>query len=195
MCNNALLWYSGSAKLTGLALVCAFVPVVWLLGILPLIGFGIDPLSILVPFLIFSIGVSHAVQMTNAWKMEVVAGSDGVNAAKSAFSNLFVPGAMALLANAVGFMVMIYIAIDIVRELAVTASLGVAVMIVTNKMLLTILLSYLKLTPAETEKLRKQGGEDRGEWLWKRIQGLAAPRAAMVVLLVKAVLLTGDDIK
>ena len=150
MCNNALLWYSGSAKLTGLALVCAFVPVVWLLGILPLIGFGIDPLSILVPFLIFSIGVSHAVQMTNAWKMEVVAGSDGFNAAKSAFSNLFVPGAMALLANAVGFMVMIYIAIDIVRELAVTASLGVAVMIVTNKMLLTILLSYMKLTPTET---------------------------------------------
>lgn len=190
-----LLWYSGSAKLTGLALICAFVPVVWLLGILPLIGFGIDPLSILVPFLIFSIGVSHAVQMTNAWKLEVVAGSDGFTAAKNSFSNLFVPGAMALLANAVGFMVMIYIAIDIVRELAVTASLGVAVMIVTNKMLLTILLSYLKLSPAETEKLRKQGGEDRGEWLWKRIQVFAQPKAAIVVLSVTAVLLAGAAIK
>ena len=190
-----LLWYSGSAKLTGLALVCAFVPVVWLLGILPLIGFGIDPLSILVPFLIFSIGVSHAVQMTNAWKMEVVAGSDGFTAAKSAFSNLFVPGAMALLANAVGFMVMVYIAIDIVRELAITASLGVAVMIVTNKMLLTILLSYLKLTPAETEKLRKQGGENRGDWLWKRIQVFATPKVAIVVLAVTAVLMAGAAIK
>ena len=190
-----LLWYSGSAKLTGLALVCAFVPVVWLLGILPLIGFGIDPLSILVPFLIFSIGVSHAVQMTNAWKMEVVAGSDGFNAAKSAFSNLFVPGAMALLANAVGFMVMVYIAIDIVRELAITASLGVAVMIVTNKMLLTILLSYLKLTPAETEKLRQQGGENRGDWLWKRIQVFATPKVAIVVLVVTAVLMAGAAIK
>jgi predicted RND superfamily exporter protein len=190
-----LLWYSGSAKLTGLALICAFVPVVWLLGILPLIGFGIDPLSILVPFLIFSIGVSHAVQMTNAWKLEVVAGADGFTAAKNSFSSLFVPGAMALLANAVGFMVMIYIAIDIVRELAVTASLGVAVMIVTNKMLLTILLSYLNLTPAETEKLRKQGGEDRGEWLWKRIQVFATPKAAIVVLSVTAVLLAGAAIK
>lgn len=190
-----LLWYSGSAKLTGLALICAFVPVVWLLGLLPLIGFGIDPLSILVPFLIFSIGVSHAVQMTNAWKLEVVSGADGFTAAKNSFSNLFVPGAMALLANAVGFMVMIYIAIDIVRELAVTASLGVAVMIVTNKMLLTILLSYLNLSPAETEKLRKQGGEDRGEWLWKRIQVFARPKAAIVVLSVTAVLLAGAAIK
>ena len=34
------------------------LPVVWLLGMLPLIGYGIDPMSILVPFLIFSIGVS-----------------------------------------------------------------------------------------------------------------------------------------
>lgn len=190
-----LLWYSGSAKLTGLALVCAIVPVIWLLGLLPLIGFGIDPLSILVPFLIFSIGVSHAVQMTNAWKLEVVAGNDAFNAARNSFSKLFVPGAMALLANAVGFMVMIYIAIDIVRELAVTASLGVAVMIVTNKMLLTILLSYLKLTPAQTEKLKSQGGEARGEWLWKRIQVFARPKAALAVLVATAVLMGAAAIK
>ncbi len=48
-----LFFYSGSLRLTVLALVCALMPVIWLLGILPLIGFGIDPLSILVPFLIF----------------------------------------------------------------------------------------------------------------------------------------------
>ena len=190
-----LLWYSGSLKLTALALLCAFVPVVWLLGLLPLIGFGIDPLSILVPFLIFSIGVSHAVQMTNAWKLEVVAGADALTAAKTAFAKLFVPGAMALLANAVGFMVMVYIAIDIVRELAITASLGVAVMIITNKMLLTILLSYLKLTPAEAGRLRRQGGENRGEWLWTRIQIFARPKPALVVLAATAVLLGAAAIK
>ena len=50
------------------------MPVLWLLGTLPLLGFGIDPLSILVPFLIFSIGVSHAVQMTKTWEREVVVG-------------------------------------------------------------------------------------------------------------------------
>ena len=48
------------------------------LGTLPLLGFGIDPLSILVPFLIFSIGVSHAVQMTKTWEREVVAGAGRV---------------------------------------------------------------------------------------------------------------------
>ena len=186
-----LLWYSGSAKITGLALLCATVPVVWLLGILPLIGFGIDPLSILVPFLIFSIGVSHAVQMTNAWKLEVVDGHTSLEAARAAFAKLFVPGAMALLANAVGFMVIVFIAIDIVRELAITASLGVAVMIITNKMLLTILLSYLKLSPKETAKLQSQGGDDRGDWMWSRIMVFATPKAAVVVLIVSGLLMAG----
>ncbi|MDZ4297141.1 MAG: MMPL family transporter, partial [Moraxellaceae bacterium] len=175
-----LLFYSGSLKLTVLALACAMVPVVWLLGILPIIGYGIDPMSILVPFLTFSIGVSHAVQMTNAWKLEVVQGFDSEQSARNAFSALFVPGAMALLSNAVGFLVMIYIAIDIVRELAITTSIGVAVMLVTNKMLLTILLTYVRLTPKELDSLKAQGGSERGEWLWSRLRVFARPKVAVV---------------
>src|SRR3569833_1058105 len=67
--------YSRSVKLTLVALTVALLPVLWLLGVLPLIGAGIDPMSILVPFLLFSIGVSHAVQMTSAWRQEVLAGA------------------------------------------------------------------------------------------------------------------------
>jgi len=182
-----LYWYSGSAKLSAVALICAMVPVVWLLGLLPLLGFGIDPLSILVPFLIFSIGVSHAVQMTNAWRIEVVSGVDGRAAAHNAFLKLFMPGAMALLANALGFIVILYIQIDIVRELAITASLGVALMIVTNKMLLTILLSWMSLSPAE---IRRAGGKKRGgDRLWMSLKGFAKPRLAVRVLLAAALLL------
>lgn len=183
-----LYWYSGSAKLSAIALVCALIPVIWLLGLLPLIGFGIDPLSILVPFLIFSIGVSHAVQMTNAWQLEIVNGADGLTAAHAAFLKLFMPGAMALLANALGFIVIFYIEINIVRELAITASLGVALMIVTNKMFLTILLSWLKLSPEEVLRAsRKKRGADR---LWLALKRLAEPRNAPRVLLAATLLLT-----
>ena len=182
-----LYLYNGSARLTVLALVCALVPVVWLLGLLPQLGYGIDPMSILVPFLIFSIGVSHAVQMTNAWKLEVQAGADGLAAARIAFRRLFVPGAMALLANALGFMVIIYIQIDIVRELAITASLGVALMIITNKMLLTILLSWTRL---EAGDVSPAGAVSRGDWLWRRLKTMAAPRRALLVLAAATVLVS-----
>ena len=182
-----LYFYSGSRKLTLLALVCALLPVVWLLGLLPLIGYGIDPMSILVPFLIFSIGVSHAVQMTNVWKHETVLGAVSLQASRNAFNKLLLPGSVALLTNALGFLVIMHIKIDVVRELGITASLGVLLMIITNKMVLPILLSTTRLNP--TDLKRAQAGESRFDFLWKRLAHFAQPRPAMAVLLVSAVLL------
>jgi len=141
-----MVWFVKDVRLTLVALVVAMLPVLWLLGTLPLLHFGIDPLSILVPFLIFSIGVSHAVQMTKTWEREVVAGSSNLEAAQRAFAKLFIPGTLALLTNVLGFAVIMLIPIDIVRELGITASLGVGWMILTNKALLPILLSYLRLS-------------------------------------------------
>jgi predicted RND superfamily exporter protein len=182
-----LYWYSGSLVLTSLALICAIVPVIWLLGLLPVFGLGLDPMSILVPFLIFSIAVSHAVQMTNAWKLETLHGADGVTASTHSFEKLFIPGATALLANAFGFMVIAFVDIEIVRELAYTATIGVTVMIITNKVLLPILMSYYKFSPAEAKKL--SGKETAGDWLWEKLGPLASRKVAWVAILIGAVLL------
>jgi uncharacterized protein len=180
-----LYLYKGSLALTALALVCALMPVVWLLGLLPILGYGIDPMSILVPFLIFSIGVSHAVQMTNVWQQETEQGHDGRTAALNAFLKLFIPGSVALITNALGFLVIMHIKIDVVRELGITASLGVALMILTNKFLLPVLLSYLPVPPRPA-----QPAVSRFDRLWRAISAFAEPRVALVTLLV-AVLLLG----
>jgi predicted RND superfamily exporter protein len=182
-----LYFYSNSLKLTLLALVCALLPVVWLLGLLPVLGYGIDPMSILVPFLIFSIGVSHAVQMTNVWKHEALLGHDGLTASRNAFMKLFVPGTVALLTNALGFLVIMHIKIDIVRELGITASLGVLLMIITNKLALPILLSYVSL--GERAATRAAANASRFDFVWKRLARCAEPRTAAVVIVVSALLL------
>ncbi|NML16698.1 MMPL family transporter [Azohydromonas sp. G-1-1-14] len=186
----ALLWtYARSVKLTLLALAVALLPVVWLLGLLPLMGYGIDPMSVLVPFLIFSIGVSHAVQMTNAWKQEVLAGRPPEFAAQAAFRKLAIPGTVALLTNALGFMVIMLIDIPIVHELGVTACLGVLLMIVTNKVMLPVILSHLRLEPAA---LRQGQPLDHGaprHGLWWAVSALSQPRAALLTLLAALLLL------
>ncbi len=183
-----LLWlYTRSVRLTLLALVVALLPVVWLLGILPLIGYGIDPMSILVPFLIFSIGVSHAVQMTNAWKQDVIDGQSPVHASQIAFRNLAVPGTVALLTNALGFMVIMLIDIPIVHELGVTACLGVLLMIVTNKMILPIILSHLKLEPRALGRPGLDaGGRNR---LWWAVSAFATRKIALATFAVWLALL------
>jgi hypothetical protein len=173
-----LLVYTRSLKLTVLALVVALLPVIWLLGILPLIGYGIDPMSILVPFLIFSIGVSHAVQMTNAWKQDVLAGVAPEQAAQNAFRNLAIPGTVALVTNALGFMVIMLISIPIVHELGVTACIGVLLMIATNKMFLPMALSHLTLesSPGSREQAAARNP------LWWRISAFAEPRTALITI-------------
>ncbi|HEX4944646.1 MAG TPA: MMPL family transporter [Usitatibacteraceae bacterium] len=185
-----MLWFVKDVKLTGVALVVAMMPVLWLLGTLPILGYGIDPLSILVPFLIFSIGVSHAVQMSKTWEREVVAGTDSLTAAKRAFARLFIPGTFALLTNVLGFAVIMMIPIDIVRELGITASLGVAWMIITNKMLLPILLSYLQM--AKTAATKEAYQESRVERVWKAASGCVEKgRAAAIIAIALVILVAG----
>ncbi len=173
-----LFVYTRSLKLTIVALIVALLPVVWLLGILPLIGYGIDPMSILVPFLIFSIGVSHAVQMTNAWKQHVLAGESSEEASRRAFRNLAIPGTVALVTNALGFMVIMLIAIPIVHELGVTACIGVLLMIMTNKMILPIVLSHLTLESG-SNSARPAGSRNP---LWWAVSKFAEPRLALITI-------------
>jgi predicted RND superfamily exporter protein len=182
-----MLWFVKDVKLTLVAIAVAMMPVLWLLGTLPLLGFGIDPLSILVPFLIFSIGVSHAVQMTKSWEREVVSGADSLTAARRAFAKLFIPGTLALLTNVLGFAVIMLIPIDIVRELGITASLGVGWMIVTNKMLLPILLSYLHMSRHALAGEAWQ--ESRADRFWRTAARGVEPRRAGVIVAVAAVVL------
>ncbi|MEK9907433.1 MAG: RND family transporter, partial [Gammaproteobacteria bacterium] len=135
-------FYVRSGIITTYVLLSAVVPVIWLLGIMPIVELGLDPLSILVPFLIFAIAVSHAVQMTNAWKLEMAHTNDSTLSAAKSFEKLFLPGSIALIANAIGFMVIAFVDITVVREMAFVATLGVSLMIISNKILLPILLSY-----------------------------------------------------
>jgi len=185
-----MFWFVKDVKLTLVAIVVAMLPVLWLLGTLPLLGLGIDPLSILVPFLIFSIGVSHAVQMTKTWEREVVSGVDGLTAAKRSFARLFIPGTLALLTNVLGFAVIMLIPIDIVRELGMTASLGVAWMIVTNKMLLPISLSYLSMSRGSVQREAFQEGRVHRFWR-AAAHGVQRGRATLIVAVSALILALG----
>jgi len=61
----AVFWYCHSWRFTALTIGCSLVSLVWQFGTLRLLGYGLDPLGVLVPFLVFAIGVSHGVQQIN----------------------------------------------------------------------------------------------------------------------------------
>ena len=137
-----LYLFTRCLRSTLLVLVATLIGVVWLIGLLPLLGFELNPYSILVPFLIFAIGVSHGAQKMNGIMQDIGRGTHKLVAARYTFRRLFVAGATALLADAVGFAVLTMVDIPVIRELALIAILGVGILIFTNLALLPILLSY-----------------------------------------------------
>ena len=136
--------YTRSIRLTVPPLACSLIAVVWQLGGLTALGFGVDPMSILVPFLVFAIGVSHGVQMVSSVRAEVAGGASGLDAARASFRRLLLPGSVALASDSVGFITIWLIDVQVIKEIAITASLGVAAIILTNLALLPVLLSYFE---------------------------------------------------
>lgn len=179
--TTLFVWnYAGRWKLAAAPIVCSLIAVVWQLGGLTALGYGIDPFSILVPFLVFAIGVSHGVQKICTFRNEMFKGHDGPTAAKHAFTQLVVPGMVALLTDTVGFITMMVIKIEAIRELALTASLGVSVIVITNFVLLPILLSYLRFPPAYAQWVTARRA--RSDVFWGRLARLTRPLPSLAII-------------
>ena len=155
ICTVVLYWYTRCIRSTLLVVACSVVAVVWLLGLLPTLNFELDPYSVLVPFLVFAIGMSHGAQKMNGIMQDIGRGTDKLVAARFTFRRLILAGVTALLADAVGFAVLMVIQIQVIQDLAITASIGVAVLIFTNLLLLPILLSYTGVSATAAKRSLK----------------------------------------
>ncbi|MBA2960494.1 MMPL family transporter [Ramlibacter sp. MAH-25] len=158
-----VFWYTRCIRSTLLVVAASLVAVVWQLGLLPTLGYALDPYSILVPFLVFAIGMSHGAQKMNGIMQDIGRGLDKLVAARFTFRRLFLAGLTALLADAVGFAVLLVIDIQVIRELAIAASIGVAALIFTNLILLPVLLSYTGVSARAAQRsLRAEAAEAGG---------------------------------
>ena len=183
----AVYWYCHSIPFTIIALTCSLVSLVWQFGALRLLGFGLDPLAVLVPFLVFAIGVSHGVQQINYIVREISTGKTASEAARASFTGLLIPGTLALVTAFVSFITLLLIPIPMVRELAITASLGVAFKIITNLVMLPLVASMIHVTKEYAES-EEQSRLRRSKWLHS-VATLAEPRKAKIVLIAAVVLM------
>jgi predicted RND superfamily exporter protein len=163
-----IYFYTRCVRSTALVIACSMIAVAWQLGLVALLGFELDPYSILVPFLVFAIGVSHGAQKMNGIMQDIGRGTQKLVAARYTFRRRFLAGLTALIADAVGFAVLMLIDIPVIKELALTASIGVAVLIFTNLLLLPVLLSYTGVSASAAERsLKEEREETRGRGLGK----------------------------
>ncbi len=190
--------YSRCVRSSLVVLLCSIIAVIWQLGIIHLIGSGINPYSMLVPFLVFAIGVSHGVQIINAVMAYRVEGADKLQASRLAFRSLYIAGLTALASDAIGFTTLMVIDIQVIKELAIAASIGVAVIVLTNLGLLPILTSYIGVSKSGVTYLEKSQQKEHPilKWFENFTQARwAKPAVAIAVIMAAFGLWQGQSLQ
>lgn len=182
LCTAALYAYTRCVRSTLVVMACSLVAVLWTLGLLRLLGYVLDPYTVLVPFLVFSIGMSHGCQKMNGIAADVARGTHKVVSARYTFRRLFMAGLTALMADVLGFAVLTVIDIQIIRDLALTACIGMGALIFTNLILLPILLSYTGVNAST----REDGPMVQA--LWRALVRCTQPRSARAIVWISVVL-------
>jgi hypothetical protein len=115
----------------------------WGLGIISLLGFNLDPLTLVVPFLISARAMSHGVQLVQRYYLEFDLVGDGRQAARNTFDSLFRPGSLGVVSDAVGLLLIALGSVPINTKMAYYASLWAAAVIPTVLVFIPVALSQL----------------------------------------------------
>jgi hypothetical protein len=178
----SVYYYCRDVKLTLLTVGCSATSVIWQFGALTVLGYGLDPLAVLVPFLVFAIGVSHGIQQLNLQTAELAHGASAEEAARSSFRGLLIPGSLSLVTAVVGFAALYIVPIPQIEELAVTASLGVAMKIITNLFMYPLIASFFTYNVNYAATV--SGARDARLGLMAYLGVFGEPRVAMLTTAV-----------
>ena len=166
-----------------LPVIGILVTTIWGLGTLQLLGYNLDPLMLVIPFVISARAMSHGIQIVERYYQEINHGHDGPWSAHLAFSNLFRPGSLGVTTDSLGLLLIAVGSVPINDKLAVYACLWAFSVIAT---VIIAIPCMLKLLPTPTA--RASGSSAMSKVFRTIADRLLRPRAAAIVLTTCAVL-------
>jgi predicted RND superfamily exporter protein len=116
---------------------------IWGLGILSLLGYNLDPLMMVIPFLISARAMSHGIQLVERYYQERAVLRDGPQAARAAFASLFRPGSLGVISDAIGLLLISLGSVPINDKLAIYASFWALSVIITVLITVPVALQIL----------------------------------------------------
>lgn len=130
---------------TLLPLLAGTTSAIWALGSAQLLGFNLDPLVIVIAFLITARAISHSVQLVTRFDDELARGAESTTAAAQAsMLQLFKPGVLGVMTDAGCIMVVMLTPIPLLEKVAVIGTIWVLTIILTACVLTPVLLSWIK---------------------------------------------------
>jgi hypothetical protein len=129
---------------TLLPLLAGLTSAIWALGSAALLGYNLDPLVIVIAFLITARSISHSVQLVSRFGDELAGGIETTRAAaSSAMLQLFKPGMLGVIADAGCMIVVVLTPIPLMQKVAVIGTIWVLTIALSACVMTPVLLSWL----------------------------------------------------
>ncbi len=175
--------------------LAGFVSGIWGIGFMSLLGYNMDPLIFVMPFLISLMAFRHSHQLYNRYYEEYIRTKDPLEAVRTIIEKMFLPGLTSIITDAFGIAVVALAPIPLLREMAVAGAFWSVVTVVVGLILTPVVLSYVPVSDKflkhmDMERIKEKqrtGFANRfADWLgpW-----LVSGRGKYYVLLTVAVVL------
>ncbi len=149
-----------------LPLLLGLLNAIWGLGVMGIFRFNLDPLGLVIPFVIGARVISHVIQITERYAEEYGRIGDRKEASISTIKTMFIPSTASIVTDAAGLYVLSLVPIPLLRTLGLVAGTWLLSAVVGVSILTPILFTYLR-APKVVEKpdLLAKGLQKVGRWL------------------------------
>jgi predicted RND superfamily exporter protein len=170
-------WYR-SLRATVIPFLAAFVSGIWGLGFMCLLGYNLDPLILVFPFMIASRAACHTVQVIKRYTEECLITKESKSACKKVIETMFVPGFTAITTDAMGIILIALTPIQILQKITLSCTFWCIAQILIAIILIPIILSFLPISTGLLKKFERKGILDR---ILVKVGSLIGGRGSLVV--------------
>jgi len=180
------LWYFRSVRGMILPIFASFVSGIWGMGFMVMLGYNLDPLVMVFPFLVAAMAACHSVQIIKRYVEECVVLKDGKAASKKVIEVMFIPGFTSIITDATGIMLIALTPIQILQKITIACTYWSLVTVLISIFFVPCILSYLPFPRRSVAALEKKTLLDK----FFIFSGKFIPRGGyVVVFLIFGVLL------
>ena len=153
---------------------------IWGLGFMAMMGYNLDPLVFVLPFLISLMAFRHSHQLYNRYYEEYIHTGDAMAGVRVIIEKLFIPGLTSIMTDAFGIAIVAITPVPVLQRIAVTGAFWSVVTVIVGQILTPVLLTYVPVSPKlfrHIQKVRLQDEQRKGwenrfaDWLGPWIVG------------------------
>jgi predicted RND superfamily exporter protein len=170
-------WYR-SLRAAVIPFLAAGLSGLWGLGFMVMMGYNLDPLILVFPFLIASRAACHTVQVIKRYTEECFIAKEGKSACKKVIESMFIPGFTAITTDAMGIILIALTPIPILQKITISCTFWCIAQVIIAIILVPIILSFLPISTGLLKKFERKGILDR---ILVKVGSLIGGRGSLVV--------------